>query len=116
MVEVAPSGCGRPPSIGVDGNLWVVEGRCRSSCSTSLGQRFGGGKPRRWCPGKLVEVSERTLSPALHLATGVVLGVVGRSSCPRPWNASPAWVPLVAFVAGGALFMGLDGVIGSAHG
>ncbi len=65
---------------------------------------------------ELVEVSERTLSLALHLAAGIVLGVVGLELMPEALNASPAWVPLLAFVAGGALFIGLDGVIGYVQG
>jgi ZIP family zinc transporter len=65
---------------------------------------------------ELVEVSERTLSLALHLAAGIVLAVVGLELMPEALDATPAWVPLVAFVSGGAIFIGLDRVIGYVQG
>lgn len=51
------------------------------------------------------DVSQRALSLALHLAAGIVLGVVGLELLPRALDASQPWVPLLAFVAGGALFL-----------
>ncbi len=57
-------------------------------------------------------VSERTLSLALHLAAGIVLAVVGLELMPEALRASAPWVPLLAFVAGGAAFIGLDRAIG----
>jgi ZIP family zinc transporter len=65
---------------------------------------------------ELMEVSGRTLSLALHLAAGIVLAVVGLELMPEALNATPAWVPLLAFVAGGAMFIGLDRVIGYVQG
>jgi ZIP family zinc transporter len=65
---------------------------------------------------ELMDVSERTLSLALHLAAGIVLAVVGLELMPEALNATPAWVPLLAFVAGGAMFIGLDRVIGYVRG
>lgn len=57
------------------------------------------------------EVSARTLSLALHLAAGIVLAVVGLELVPEALKATPPWVPILAFVAGGALFMGLERLI-----
>jgi ZIP family zinc transporter len=65
---------------------------------------------------EIVDASERTLSIALHLAAGIVLAVVGLELMPEALNATPAWVPLLAFVAGGAIFIGLDRVIGYVQG
>jgi ZIP family zinc transporter len=57
-------------------------------------------------------VSARALSLALHLAAGIVLAVVGLELMPQALQASSPWVPLLAFVAGGAAFIGLDRLIG----
>ena len=65
---------------------------------------------------EMVDVSERTLSLALHLAAGIVLAVVGLELMPEALAGSPAWVPLLAFVAGGAIFIGLDRAIGYVQG
>ena len=55
-----------------------------------------------------VEISERTLSLALHLAAGIVLAVVGLELVPRGLASSAPWVPVVAFAAGGAAFVGIE--------
>ncbi len=57
-------------------------------------------------------VSERALSLALHLAAGIVLAVVGLELMPQALEATPPWVPILAFVAGGAFFIGLERLIG----
>ena len=57
-------------------------------------------------------VSERALSLALHLAAGIVLAVVGLELMPEALQASPPWVPILAFVAGGLFFIGIDRAIG----
>ena len=61
---------------------------------------------------ELVGVSGRVLSLALHLAAGIVLAVVGLELMPEALAADPAWVPIVAFVFGGAVFIGLDRLVG----
>ena len=61
---------------------------------------------------EIVPVSQRVLSLALHAAVGIVLAVVGLELMPEALSASPPWVPILAFVAGGAFFLGLDGVAG----
>ena len=53
-------------------------------------------------------VSARVLSLSLHLAAGIVLAVVGLELMPEALRAQPAWAPLLAFVAGGAVFIGLE--------
>ena len=67
-----------------------------------------------WAGGALAEVvpvSGRTLSLALHAAAGIVLGVVGLELVPEALEATPAWVPILAFVGGGLFFLGVDAVI-----
>ena len=65
---------------------------------------------------EIVNVSERMLSLALHFAAGIVLAVVGLELMPEALTGTPAWVPLLAFVAGGAIFIALDRAIGFVHG
>jgi ZIP family zinc transporter len=65
---------------------------------------------------ELFRVSARALSLALHLAAGIVLAVVGLELMPEVLNASAPWLPLLAFVAGGAAFIGLDRVVGFVQG
>ena len=62
------------------------------------------------------DVSERTLSLALHLAAGIVLAVVGLELMPEALEATPPWVPILAFVAGGAFFIALERAIGYVQG
>lgn len=64
---------------------------------------FGGG-----LLAESVRISDRTLSLALHVAAGVVLGVIGIELMPEVLNAEPAWLVLVAFVAGGGFTIILD--------
>lgn len=65
---------------------------------------------------EVVQVSVRTLSLSLHLAAGIVLAVVGLELMPTALQAVPPWLPLLAFVAGGAVFIGLDRLIGFVQG
>jgi ZIP family zinc transporter len=60
---------------------------------------------------EVFHVSARTLSLALHLAAGIVLAVVGLELMPEALEASLPWVPLLAFVTGGGLFIALDRTI-----
>ena len=62
---------------------------------------------------EMVDVSERTLSLALHLAAGIVIAVVGLELMPEALAASPPWIPILAFVGGGVFFMGIERIIGS---
>ena len=65
---------------------------------------------------ELVDASERALSLALHLAAGIILGVVGIELMPRVLAADPPWIPLAGFVLGGAVFLGLERAIGYVRG
>jgi ZIP family zinc transporter len=65
---------------------------------------------------ELIPLSERKLSLALHLAAGIVLAVVGLELMPEALAATPAWVPILAFVGGGAFFMALEKTIGFIQG
>ena len=67
-----------------------------------------------WAGGALAElvpVSQRTLSLALHAAAGIVLAVVGLELVPEALKATPAWVPILAYVGGGLFFLAVDGAI-----
>ena len=61
---------------------------------------------------ELFRASERTLSLALHLAAGIVLAVVGIELMPEAMGADLPWVPLLAFVVGGVVFIALDRAVG----
>ena len=76
----------------------------------AAGNFFGG------VLAEVFRVSERALRLALHLAAGIVLAVVGLELMPEALEASAPWVPLLAFVAGGAAFIGLDRMIGYVQG
>ena len=65
---------------------------------------------------EMFRVSGRALSLALHLAAGIVLAVVGLELMPEALGADPPWVPLLAFLAGGAVFIGLDRLVGYVQG
>lgn len=71
----------------------------------ALANFVGGGL------AEVFRVSPRGLSLSLHLAAGIVLAVVGLELMPEALRAAPPWVPLLAFVAGGAVFIGLDRMI-----
>ncbi|MFP5325927.1 MAG: ZIP family metal transporter [Acidimicrobiia bacterium] len=58
-------------------------------------------------------VSARGLSLALHLAAGIVLAVVGLELMPEALSADPPFVPLIAFVVGGASFIALQRLVGA---
>ncbi|GAT10602.1 ZIP family zinc transporter [Mycolicibacterium novocastrense] len=61
---------------------------------------------------ELVDVSEKTLSVALHLAAGIVFAVVGIELMPEALTGTPAWIPITAFAAGGAAFIALEHGLG----
>jgi hypothetical protein len=61
---------------------------------------FAGG-----VAAEIVDVSGRTLSLSLYLAAGIVLAVIGLELMPEALQAAPPWVPLLAFGAGGAVFI-----------
>ncbi len=63
-----------------------------------------------------LNVSQRTLSLALHLAAGIVLAVVGIELMPEALEAERPWIPLLAFIAGGIGFILLERAIGWVQG
>jgi zinc transporter, ZIP family len=58
-----------------------------------------------------IRVSQRTLSFALHAAAGIVLAVVAVELLPEAFAVGPAWLMVLAFVAGGGFFIAVDGGI-----
>jgi len=61
-------------------------------------------------------VSERILSRMLHLAAGIVLAVVGLELMREALRATPPWVPILAFFAGGLFFILIERAIGLVRG
>ena len=59
---------------------------------------------------EFVDVSKRQLSLVLHLAAGIVFGVVAVELIPEALAVEPAWLPILAFVGGGIFFLGVDAV------
>ncbi|MNS04994.1 zinc transporter ZupT [compost metagenome] len=55
-------------------------------------------------------VTQRTLSLALHMAAGIMLGAVGVELMPEALKGNPPWVPIVAFLLGGGFAILLDRV------
>ena len=67
---------------------------------------FGGG-----LLAEAFRVSSKALSLALHLAAGIVLAVVAVELIPQALAVDKPWVPILAFVLGGAFFIGVDTAI-----
>lgn len=61
---------------------------------------------------EVFDVSQRTLSLALHVAAGVVLAVVGIELIPEALEVDRPWIPLLAFILGGVGFILLERAIG----
>lgn len=62
--------------------------------------------------GEVLNVSQRTISLMLHLAAGVILGVVAVEIMPEVLDVGSPWVTILAFVGGGLFSMLLDRSIG----
>jgi ZIP family zinc transporter len=100
-------------SAAVAGQVVVVDGFVLVLALAALpaaGNFLGG------LASEVIEVSERALSLALHLAAGIVLAVVGLELMPEALQATPPWVPILAFVGGGVFFIGIERAIGSIKG
>lgn len=71
---------------------------------------FAGG-----LAAEIFYVSDRVLSLALHLAAGIVLAVavavVGLELVPQALGGNPPWIPIAAFIAVGAVCIGLEHLI-----
>jgi ZIP family zinc transporter len=70
---------------------------------------------------ELVQTTRRKLSIALHLAAGIVFGVVAVELAPRTLEGMQPWLAVLGFLAGGAAFVGVNMLIkqfqeGSANG
>lgn len=60
---------------------------------------------------EMIRTSRRTLSIALHLAAGIVFGVIAIELAPRTIEGLAPWLAVLGFVAGGVAFIGLDALI-----
>lgn len=56
-------------------------------------------------------VSQRTVGMALHAAAGIMLAVISVELMPRAIQVDRPWVVILAFTAGGILFMVMDHLI-----
>lgn len=64
--------------------------------------------------GLLAEVTQTTrkrLSIALHLAAGIIFGVISIELAPRVFEGAPPWLAAASFFAGGVFYIGLEGLI-----
>lgn len=59
---------------------------------------------------EIINVSQRTLSLALHAAAGIVLAVVGVELMPMVLNVNPPWVSLLVLIAGSGFAVLIDEV------
>lgn len=58
-----------------------------------------------------IRTSRRSLSIALHLAAGIIFGVIAVELAPRTLEGLDPWLAVMGFIAGGAAFIGLDALI-----
>lgn len=69
---------------------------------------------------ELVRTTRERLSLALHLAAGILFGVIAIELAPRAFEGAPPWLAAAAFFAGGLFYVGLESLIhrltGEAHG
>lgn len=69
---------------------------------------------------ELTKTTRRRLSFALHLAAGIIFGVVAVELAPRVFEGAPPWLAGAAFFAGGVFYVALEGLIhkftGEGHG
>jgi zinc transporter, ZIP family len=58
--------------------------------------------------GEILSVPYRVLSLALHAATGILFAVIGVELLPEALQTEPAWVIILAFFLGGAVYLLLE--------
>lgn len=58
-----------------------------------------------------IKTTRANLSLALHVAAGIVLGVVAMELAPRAFGRLPAWLAGLAFLAGGGAYLILDSLV-----
>lgn len=57
---------------------------------------------------ELVRTTRKMLSVALHMAAGIVFGVIAVELAPRTLEGMAPWLAVAGFIAGGSAFVGLD--------
>lgn len=69
---------------------------------------------------ELLRTTRQRLSIALHLAAGILFGVISIELAPRVFEGAPAWLAGAGFLAGGLFYILLESIIhkltGEAHG
>ena len=67
---------------------------------------FGGGML-----AEFLRTSKRAVSWALHAAAGIVIAVVAVEIMPEALPAAPGWMLTLAFVLGGAFYLGVEWLV-----
>lgn len=67
---------------------------------------FAGGLAAEFTP-----TTRRTLSVALHLAAGILFGVIAIELAPRAFGGAPPWMAGLGFLAGAGFYLVLDTLI-----
>ncbi len=80
----------------MDGGILMVLGL---ALLPGLGN-FGGGLLAEW-----LRPSEMTINRSLHVATGIILGVVAEEVMPEALGHAPAWLLALAFLARGGVHL-----------
>lgn len=60
---------------------------------------------------ELIRTTRKRLSLALHLAAGILFGVISIELAPRAFEGAPPWLAAIAFLAGGLFYIGLESLI-----
>ena len=80
----------------------------------AAGNFFGG------VVAEVVRTTRKRLSLALHLAAGILFGVISIELAPRVFEGAPPWLGALGFLAGGLFYVLLESLIhkatGEAHG
>lgn len=67
---------------------------------------FGGG-----LLAEFLRTSRQTLSLALHVAAGIMFGIISLELAPRAFEGAPAWMAGAAFAGGGLFYVALDALV-----
>lgn len=60
---------------------------------------------------ELTRTSRKRLSLALHVAAGILFGVISIELAPRAFGGAPPWMAALGFVAGGIFFLLLESAV-----
>jgi zinc transporter, ZIP family len=72
---------------------------------------FAGG-----AAAEFFKIGMKNLSLSLHLAAGIILAVISIELMPQILKANTPWIVILAFIAGGILFITIDQLINFVQG